>query len=86
VGRAVIHTQKEGGAAFPEDLQPVHLQLMGKFSQISGEYAILDTDSWIEDRQDFNFESIEKTLNSLHASVRRSFDLMVTPHALTVWD
>jgi uncharacterized protein (TIGR04255 family) len=86
VGRAVIHTQKEGGAAFPEDLQPTPLRLIDKFSNISGEYAIMDTDSWIDDRQDFDVGNLEKTLNSLHTNMRRSFDLMVTPHALKVWD
>jgi uncharacterized protein (TIGR04255 family) len=86
VGRAVIHTQKEGGAAFPEDLQPIHLQLSKKFSQVSGEYAIIDTDSWIDDRQDFDVNNLEKTLDSLHTNMRRSFELMVTPHALKVWD
>src|SRR5262249_45677074 len=86
VGRTVVHKQQGGGAAFPEDLQPIHLQLLNKFSQISGEYAIIDTDSWIDERQDFDVSSLEKTLGSLHTDMRRSFDLMVTPHALTVWD
>jgi uncharacterized protein (TIGR04255 family) len=86
MGRAIIQSQKEGGAAFPEDLQPIHLQLVSKFSQISGQYAIIDTDSWIDDRQDFDVANLEKTLESLHNNMRRSFDLMVTPHALKVWD
>jgi uncharacterized protein (TIGR04255 family) len=86
VGRAIILPQKEGGAAFPEDLQPVPLQLIDKFSQISGEYAVIDTDSWIDDRQDVDIKNLEKILDSLHTNMRRSFDLMVTPHALKVWD
>ena len=86
VGRAVIHNQKEGHAAFPEDLIPVHLTLADKFSDIRGLYAILDTDSWTEERQDFDLGGLENTLKSLHTSMRRSFDLMVTPHALQVWD
>jgi uncharacterized protein (TIGR04255 family) len=86
VGRAIIHTQKEGNAAFPEDLVPVPLQVASKFSKISGEYAIIDTDSWIEDRQDFDVSNLENSLHVLHTEIRRSFDLMVTPHALKVWD
>jgi uncharacterized protein (TIGR04255 family) len=83
---AVIHNQKEGHAAFPEDLVPVHLTLADKFSDIRGRYAILDTDSWTEERQDFDLGSLENTLKSLHTNMRHSFDLMVTPHALHVWD
>ena len=85
VGRAVIHKQEKGGAAFPEDLQPVVFQLTDKFSDISGEYAIIDTDCWIDDRQNFDLNGLEKMLRSLHENMRRSFDLMVTPHALKVW-
>jgi uncharacterized protein (TIGR04255 family) len=86
LGRAIIHNQKEGNAAFPEDLMPVHLTLADKFSDIRGLYAILDTDSWTEERKDFDLGSLENTLKSLHTSMRRSFDLMVTPHALHVWN
>lgn len=86
VGRAIIQTQEDGGAAFPEDLRPIHLRLADKFAEISGEYATIDTDSWVEDRQDFDLDNIKKTVALLHANVRRSFDLMVTPHALKVWN
>jgi uncharacterized protein (TIGR04255 family) len=86
VSRAVLFTQKEGGVAFPEDLQPVPLKQTEKFSQISGLYAVIDTDSWLEDRQDFELGGVERTLDSLHTDIGRSFELMVTPHALKVWD
>jgi uncharacterized protein (TIGR04255 family) len=86
VGRTIVQSQKEGHAAFPEDLLPVHLNLPSKFSDIRGPYAILDTDSWTDDRQDFDLDNLEKTLKSLHTTMRRSFDLMVTPHAFQVWD
>lgn len=86
VGRAVIHSQEKGGVAFPEEMQPVFLKLRDRFSDIRGEYAIVDTDSWIEERQTFDLNYLEKTLKLLHDNMRRSFDLMVTPHALGVWD
>ncbi len=86
VGRAIIQKQETPGAAFPEDLQPMPLKLTEKSSKISGTYAIIDTDSWIEDRENFDLDSLEKTLRSLHNDVRRSFDLMITPHALKVWE
>jgi uncharacterized protein (TIGR04255 family) len=86
VSRVVEVNQKEGSAALPEDLQPMVLKLNEKFSQISGRYAIIDTDSWIEDRKDFDLTNLKKTLDTLHIELGRSFELVVTPHALTVWD
>lgn len=86
LGRAIIFHQEKEGAAFPEDLQPVPLRLMDKFSKVKGTYAVIDTDSWIDDRQTFNQKNLEDTLNSLHESMRRSFDLMITAHALKVWN
>jgi uncharacterized protein (TIGR04255 family) len=85
IGRAVIHRQDMGPAALPEDLQPSPLQLVDKFSKISGEYAIIDTDSWIEDRQNFEVKALETTVRMLHETMRWSFDSMITPHALKVW-
>jgi uncharacterized protein (TIGR04255 family) len=86
VGRAIIHSQEKGGAAFPEDMGPVDLRLGDKFSNISGEYAIIDTDSWIDDRQDFDVGNLGKIVDSLHTEMGRSFELMVTDHARRVWD
>ncbi|WP_315787009.1 MULTISPECIES: TIGR04255 family protein [unclassified Bradyrhizobium] len=86
VSRAVVISQKEGMVAFPEDLQPVQFTPTERFANVSGQYAIIDTDSWIEDRRDFDLSNLEATLRSLHSSLGRSFELMVTPHALKVWD
>ncbi|QWG15124.1 TIGR04255 family protein [Bradyrhizobium sediminis] len=86
VSRAIVHTQQDRGAAFPEDLQPIHLTLIAKFAQVTGQYAIIDTDGWMEDRQDFDLDRLATTLDSLHKNIGRSFEKMVTPHALKVWD
>ncbi|MDA9523384.1 hypothetical protein XI06_24655 [Bradyrhizobium sp. CCBAU 11434] len=87
VSRSIVISQKEGGLAFPEDLQPLQLQLPERFShQISGQYAVIDTDSWSEERDDFELNRIEKALDSLHTDIGRSFEQMVTPYALSVWD
>lgn len=86
VGRAIIFQQEKEGAAFPEDLQPVALQLMDKFAKVNGTYAVIDTDSWMEDRQNFDLKTLDSTCRSLHEGMRRSFDLMVTPYALKIWN
>jgi uncharacterized protein (TIGR04255 family) len=86
VGRAVILRQEKEGAAFPEDLQPASVKLIDKFTKVKDQYAIIDTDSWMEDRQNFDLKALETTCRALHSNMWRSFELMVTPHALKVWD
>jgi uncharacterized protein (TIGR04255 family) len=86
VGRTVILRQENAGAAFPDDLRPVPINLIDKFSKVKGEYAVIDTDSWMEDRQDFDLKALDSTCRVLHDSMWRSFELMVTPHALKIWD
>ena len=85
LSRAVIIRQTNSGVAFPDDLQPVSVRLAEKFAKVTGSYAVLDTDSWIEDRQSFNLPLLEQTCKSLHSNIWRSFELMVTPYALEVW-
>lgn len=86
VGRAIILRQDQQGIAFPQDLQPVPITPLDKFKQVKGEYAVLDNDSWIEDRQNFDMGAIDTTCRMLHDDVWQSFDLMITPHAKTVWE
>ncbi len=86
--RVVIHDQAAKGPGFPPDLHPeaVIFQISEKFRNITGLYAIIDTDSWHEERQKFSIDKIKEILGGLHATTRRSFDDMVTPHALMVWE
>ncbi|MHA7871943.1 MAG: TIGR04255 family protein [Hyphococcus sp.] len=85
VSRAVILQQENKGVAFPDDLQPVPIKTIDKFSSVTGLYALIDTDSWIEDRQNFDLSTLEKTCQKLHGNIWHSFELMVTPYALEVW-
>lgn len=86
VSRAVIYEQELKGAAFPPEFGPVPLRLLDRFSEISGLYAVIDTDSWLDDRETFDVANVKMKLESLHEEIRRSFELMVTPHALKVWE
>jgi uncharacterized protein (TIGR04255 family) len=86
VSRAVVrHQEQEGNVAFPPDLLPMEIKVSEKFRKIKGLYAIIDTDSWLEEREKFDISGIKRRLDVLHHELRRSFDLMVTPHALEVW-
>jgi uncharacterized protein (TIGR04255 family) len=87
VGRSTILNQpNDSGAAFPFELQPVPLQLTEKFREIRGVYVVLDTDSWVEGRESFDLKKVSDTLSLLQVETRFSFDQMVTPHALKVWN
>jgi uncharacterized protein (TIGR04255 family) len=90
VSRATIFkkpdSDKDTRVAFPPDLQPEQLRIADKFSDIKGTYAVIDTDSWWEDRESFDLQAIEKRYQYLHKEIRRSFDLMITPHAVKTWE
>lgn len=90
ISRATIFrkpdTDLDGRVAFPPDLQPEQLRIADKFANIRGTYAVIDTDSWWEDRESFNLQVIEKRYRYLHEEIRRSFDLMITPHAVKTWE
>ena len=86
VSRAIVYRQDQEGAVFPQDLQPVPLELIDRFKKVKGLYAVIDTDSWLEEREKFSLPSLDKRLLLLHDDLRKSFDLMVTPHALKTWE
>jgi uncharacterized protein (TIGR04255 family) len=91
MSRAVIYKQPAGAldtnVAFPPDMAADPLRLMDKFTKVKeGEmYAVIDTDSWHEEREKFDLVSIRRHFIQLHEDLRRSFDLMVTPYALKIW-
>lgn len=86
MSRAIIQNQSAKGVSFAPDLQPMLLQITEKFIETSGIYGVIDTDAWYEKRQKFDIDQIKEKLTSLHGDVRNSFDEMVTPHALSVWE
>jgi uncharacterized protein (TIGR04255 family) len=86
VSRAIVFRQTTEGAAFPPEFGSVPVHLKEKFRKVTGLYAVLDTDCWFEDREKFDVEGLAKRLLSLHDETRRSFELMVTPHARKVWE
>ena len=86
VSRAFIMLQERAGnVAFPADLTPIEMHINEKFRNIKGLYGIIDTDSWLEEREKFVISGIERRLDILHTELRRSFDMMVTPYALEMW-
>jgi uncharacterized protein (TIGR04255 family) len=85
MSRVTILNQDQEGAAFPFDLQPVTVKVLERFSKIKGLYGVIDTDCWLDQREKFSTESLEKRLKLLHREVRRSFEMTATPYAMKAW-
>ncbi len=85
LSRAIIYEQENEGVAFPPELQPIILNVTDRFKKIKGLYAIIDTDSWLEERQPFDISNLEKQLRVLKDNIGFSFDLMVTDYARDCW-
>jgi len=87
VSRAIVYKlAQKGDVGFPPDLQH-QLKLMDKFTNVKeGLYAMIDTDSWYEERNPFDLHEIERHFVKLHDDIGRSFGLMVSDHALKTWN
>jgi uncharacterized protein (TIGR04255 family) len=86
VSRVLILQQETKGASFPPEYGPVPLKVKDRFGEITGRYAVIDTDCWVEEREKFDVGNIEKGLLSLHEEVSHSFDLTVTAYAKKKWE
>lgn len=81
--RAII---KGGKINFPNDLQPIGVEIKDKFKHIDQVHAIVDTDAFQETREAFNLESILKAVDLLHESASIVFKATVTDEAWEFWD
>lgn len=77
---------QSGPLAFPPDLQPGNLVVMGKFALYAGNSAILDNDGFIEGREPFNIQSVIAHLDAIHKTIGESFKATATDHAFASWD
>ena len=77
---------RDGVAGLPPDLSPLDLVIPNRFTESPGRHAILDTDGFIEARQDFALENIERELQATHDVISAAFKATVSKHALSVWD
>lgn len=77
---------QDGGLSFPPDLQPEGMAINPRFLSYSGHHAVLDTDGFVEGREVFSAEHVDKQLNAIHEVIRMAFRATVTKHAFNVWD
>lgn len=77
---------QDGGLAFPPDLQPDNMPVDGKFTEYVGLSAILDNDGFVERREEFSMETVEKHFHVIHDVVGQAFRATTSEHAKEVWN
>lgn len=74
------------GVAVPPDLAPLRLKLQKRFLDRPGETMMLDCDSFVSERADFDVDATKTELAELKSALSRSFKALVTPFALKSWE
>lgn len=77
---------RDGSVGLPPDLHPLGLLILSRFTESKGRHAILDTDGFIEERQEFALDNIEHELQATHEVISAAFKATVTDHAFAAWD
>jgi len=83
VARAIVQNGKVG---LPPDLSPTMLPIAQRFQSYDGRHAILDIDSSIDARKQFDLASIKQQLATIHNEVEEAFNASVTEQALREWE
>lgn len=83
VSRVII---QQGCVGLPPDISALAPRVDSRFTQKEGWHAVVDTDSFIEQREPLDFQNIESKLTALHDEIIRSFKATVTPYAFSVWE
>ena len=83
--RVFTHTASLG---FPPDIAPpTTLQLLERFISTSPAlHAVLDTDGFVERRDQYSIETVHKYLDDIHKVISTTFDDITTPHAKKMWN
>jgi len=85
MSRTIIYNQEQEGVAVPPELHPIILNVADRFKRVKGQYGVIDTDSWLEERHKFDLATLDKNLRMLKENIALSFDLTVTPFAVSAW-
>lgn len=82
ISRTLVH---KGQLGLPPDLDPLGFKLDGKFSSVTRQHAILDSDAFYESRESFDVSSLKKRIASLHAMSSSAFKAIPSDFAKKVW-
>jgi uncharacterized protein (TIGR04255 family) len=74
-----------GKIGVPQDLGAITLKLKDWISKIDGMHAVLDNDSFIEERFDIDEAVIEKALREAKLQATNAFKMSVTEYAMKQW-
>lgn len=77
---------QEGGVAFPPDINPDEMKLQPRFLEGKGRHAILDSDGFVEERQDYSLDNVKSQLVGIHEVIGGAFKKATTEHAHKVWE
>ncbi|WNB74834.1 TIGR04255 family protein [Methylomonas koyamae] len=77
---------QDGPLAFPPDIQPGNMRIIERFVTYVGISAILDNDGFVECREVFSAETVERHLVTIHDVIRNAFNMTATQYAFTAWD
>ncbi len=87
VSRVMTGSVERSAPFMPNELLPLPLKLKERFESISGDMAVMDTDTFIIPSQsrEFSLELIHNLLKDLKKNITFAFESIVTPYALKRW-
>jgi uncharacterized protein (TIGR04255 family) len=77
---------QDGSVAFPPDIAPDDMKLQPRFLEGKGRHAILDSDGFVEERQDYSLGNVKSRLIDIHKVIGGAFKKATTEHAHQVWE
>ena len=77
---------QDGYVAFPPDVAPDDMKLQPRFLEGKGRHAILDSDGFVEERQDYSLDNVKSRLVDIHKVIGEAFKKATTEHAHQVWE
>jgi uncharacterized protein (TIGR04255 family) len=76
---------QNGSLGLPADLAQPFLPIAKRFAELTGLHAILDTDSFVEQREPFSIEQVQLHLSAIHDEIIGAFRATVTQNAMDIW-
>lgn len=76
---------QNGTLNLPADLAQTVLPISKRFAERSGLHAMLDTDSFFEQRESFSIDQVAQHLTAIHDEIIGTFRATVTQRAIDIW-
>lgn len=76
---------REGQIRLDQPLPDIRPRIAKRFTKQSGIHAVIDTDAFVEKRDQFSIERIKEILVVLHDEINNSFFATITEYAKNIW-